>query len=371
MLVDLLIPLLVGLAIFLFGMKVMELAMQFWAGPYLERFLRAFTRTPLRGMISGAGITALFQSSTAVTVITIGLVNAGVLTFPRTLGIILGTNIGTCMTTELIGLNLNHLAVPLLIAAGGMWILSWIVPEERAAPLERKGPMERVGPVEKAILGERAVPVNTVGPMAMPVPMLRRVPMKTQKALRALLRGVRALRYVSLAVCGFACILIGMEVMQSIVPVLRSRGLFALFLEYAQRSLLWGVLAGAMLTAVIQSSAAAVAMTMALSSLDIIDLDLGIAVVMGANIGTCLTAVIAAVGGSKAAQFVAWSHVALNVGGTLLLFPFIPALQAAAEWMSDQPAAQVARAQTLFNVVCSLAALPLCYLPVFRKDTVQ
>jgi phosphate:Na+ symporter len=323
MLVEIMIPLLVGLAIFLFGLKVMELAMQFWAGPYLEQFLRAFTRTPLRGMITGAGITALFQSSTAITVITIGLVNAGILTFPRTLGIILGTNIGTCITTELIGLNINHLSVPLLYTAGGIWMASWFVP------------------------------------------------MKKQKALRPLMRGVRALRYVSLAVCGFACILIGMEVMQSIVPVLRSRGLFVVFLEYAQRSLVWGVLAGAILTAVIQSSSAAVAMTMALASLNIIEVDLGIAIVMGANIGTCGTALIAGIGSNKAGQFVAWSHVALNVLGTLLLFPFIPVLQTMAEWMSGLPSTQVARAQTLFNIICSLAALPVCYLPIFRKEPVQ
>jgi phosphate:Na+ symporter len=319
MLLEIMVPLLVGLAIFLFGMKVMELAMHFWAGPYLNRILGKFTETPLRGMVTGAGLTALLQSSSAITVITIGMVNTGILTFPRTMGIILGTNIGTCITTELIGLHITHLAVPMLYIASVIWLVSWLVP------------------------------------------------LKENKELSPVEKGVRALRYVSLAVCGFACILIGMEVMQAIVPALQSRGLFAIFLEYAQKSLLWGVLAGAMLTAVIQSSSAAVAMAMALASLQVVTLDLGIAIIIGANIGTCVTGVIASIGATKAGRFVAWSHVILNVCGAILFFPLIPILQALTESMSDLPATQLAHAQTIFNIVCSVVALPICYLKFFRK----
>lgn len=319
MLLDILIPLLVGLAIFLFGMKIMELAMHFWAGPYLSRILGKFTETPVRGMMTGAGLTALLQSSSAITVITIGMVNTGILTFPRTMGIILGTNIGTCITTELIGLNLNHLAVPMLYTASAFWMLSWLVP------------------------------------------------VKENKELRPAMRGVLALRYLSLAVCGFACILVGMEVMQAIVPALQSRGMFAIFLEYAQRSLLWGVLAGAILTAIIQSSSAAVAMAMALASLQIVSLDLGIAIVIGANIGTCVTGLIASIGATKAGRYVAISHVLLNVCGAMLFFPFISVLQLVTEAMSSLPSTQLAHAQTIFNIVCSFAALPLCYLPFFRR----
>lgn len=317
---EILIPLFVGLAIFLFGLKVMEMAMQFWAGPYLSRILGTFTETPFRGMLTGTVLTALLQSSSAITVITIGLVNAGILTFPRTLGIILGTNIGTCITTELIGLNINHLSVPLLYISAAVWLASWMVPARK------------------------------------------------QEAWRSVWNGILALRYVSLAVCGFACILAGMEIMQAIVPALKTRGIFALFLEYAQRSLLWGVLAGTMLTAVIQSSSAVIAMTMVLASLEAVSLELAIAIVMGANIGTCATALIASIGATKAGQFVAWSHVLLNVLGTALFFPLIPLLAEVSSWMSGLESAQVARAQTLFNIACSVIALPLCYLPGLRHN---
>ena len=106
-----LIPMLLGFAVFMCGMKLMELALHRLAGPYLTRMLERSTATPIHGLAIGTATTAFLQSSTAVTVIAIGMVNAGLLTFPRTLGIILGTNIGTCITTELIGLNLNKLAV--------------------------------------------------------------------------------------------------------------------------------------------------------------------------------------------------------------------------------------------------------------------
>lgn len=320
MFIDIFIPLLVGLAIFFFGLKVMELAMHYWAGPYLKSFLEQFTATPLRGMMTGTGLTALMQSSTAITVITIGLVNTKVLTFPRTLGIILGTNIGTCITTELIGLNMNHLSVPLLFSGGSVWLASWLIP------------------------------------------------VKENEELGTVHRWVLALRYISLAVCGFACLLVGMEVMQSIVPSLQSRGLFAVFLEYAQKSLLWGIVAGTILTAIIQSSSAAIAMTMALASLQAIDIDLGIAVIIGANIGTCFTGLIACIGASRPAQFVALSHVMLNVCGAFLFYPLIDLLQTVSEWMTPHPSGQLARAQTIYNIACSLIALPICYLKVLRPD---
>lgn len=195
------------------------------------------------------------------------------------------------------------------------------------------------------------------------------IPLKENEELRPVLKGLRALRYLSLAVCGFSCILIGMEVMQTIVPSLQERGMFTLFLDYAQRSLLWAILAGTVLTAVIQSSAAAIAMTMALASLQVIDLDIGIGIILGANIGTCVTGLIASIGACPAGRHVAYTHVILNVCGAILFFPLIDALQIVISWMSDLPSAQLAHAQTIYNIVCSLVALPFCYLPWFRRDT--
>lgn len=317
MLTSIFLPLVAGLVIFLAGMKIMELALHHWAGPYLHQALERFTRTPLIGMVTGTGLTALMQSSSAITVITIGLVNAGVLSFPRTLGIILGTNIGTTLTTELISLNINHIAVPLLLGAAPVWLAGWLVPEGG-------GRFPRFG--------------------------------------RLLLR----LRYPALALGGFSFVLLGMEVMQAIVPAVQSRGMFAWFVEQSQRSLLWGIAAGACLTAVIQSSAATIAMTMGLAAVQAISVELGIAITLGANIGTCSTAVLASIGGSKYGQLVAWAHILLNLGGAVLFYPLIWLLHEASAALSATPSGQIAHAQTLFNIASSLLALPLCYLRPLR-----
>jgi phosphate:Na+ symporter len=323
MFIEIGIPLLIGLAIFLFGMKVMELALHYWAGAYLKKILNQFTETPLRGMIAGTGLTAILQSSSAITVITIGLVNAGMLTFPRTLGIILGTNIGSCLTTELIGLNINHLSIPILIVSISIWLLSW------------------------------AFPANLL------------------TGMYSLFRWLHGIRYLSMAVGGFAFVLIGMEVMQSIVPALQSRGLLTWFLEHSQQSLLWGILAGAILTAIIQSSAATIAMAMGLASVQVFSVDLGIAIILGANIGTCATAFIASIGGSRSGQFVAWSHMILNVGGAILFYPLIPLLYEVVAWLSSNPSGQLAHAQTIYNVLCSVIALPICYIGAIRRMRVR
>jgi phosphate:Na+ symporter len=319
MLHSIVLPVLMGLAVFLFGMKMMEAALHRWAGPYLQRALQSTTRTPWRGMVSGTVMTALLQSSTAVTVITIGLVNARLLTFPRTLGIILGTNIGTCLTTELIGLSINRLAVPLLIGS----LISWAA----------------------------AVTID-----ALLYSLNRNEPDWT-----------KPVQYFALATAGFAFVLFGVSLMQSIGPALETQGMFAWFIEHARRSLLWGIIAGAAASALLHSSAATIAMAMGLAAAGTLPVDLGIAVVLGANIGTCATALAAAIGGTRGGQFAALAHVTLNAGGALLFYPGIELLEQAVSWMTSQPASQIARAQTIFNIVCSLAALPLCYLPVWRR----
>lgn len=314
MFTSVLVPMTVGLAIFLFGMKTMEWALQSWAGRYLETLLERFTRTPARGLLAATGITAVLQSSTAVTVITIGLVNAGLMRFPQTMGIILGSNIGTCITTELVGLNLNRLAMPLMLSASAIWFAALCIPEGR-------------------VRNSR----------------------------------LRSLRLLPLAVFGFACILLGMQVMQSIMPELQSRGIFAWFVQQSQESLLWGIIAGAVLTAILHSGAVTIAMAMSLAAIQAISPELGIAIVIGANVGTCVTALMASIGGTRFGVYVAWSHIVLNVGGALLFYPFIGALETVTRLYSANPGGQIAHAQTIFNIVCSLLALPVCYLPALQR----
>jgi len=321
MLATIFLPMLLGFAIFMAGMKLMELALHNWAGPYLRTILERSTATPLHGLVTGTATTAVLQSSTAVTVITIGLVNAKLLTFPRTLGIILGTNIGTVVTTELIGLNLNHLAVPIMAVAFVLWLATVLLWE--ASPWR-------------------------VDTDAMP-------------------GWLKPLRYGAVVLFGFGLLLLGMTVMQSIAPAIEGTPFFSWFIEHAGRSLVWGILAGTVLTAAVHSSAAVIGIMMGFAAFGAMPVEIGIAAVIGANVGTCFTALLASLGGSRPGQFVAWSHIVLNVGGMLLFAPFIPEFAAVTRWMTDSPAAQIAHAQTIFNILCSLLALPACYLPVWNR----
>lgn len=312
-------PVLYGLVIFLDGMKVMEASLGKWAGPMLSFFLQKATASPIKGMVFSSGITAVLQSSTAVTVITMGLVNAGLLTYDRTLGIILGSNIGTCLTTELIGLQIGQLALPLLAVSLFFWAGSVIFSEITPA-------------------------------------LLRRV--------QHLMEPVQ---FLSLAIAGFAMVMLGIRVMQTIGPALEHAGLFSWFLERSAHNIWWGIAAGACLTALMHSSAAVIGLAIVLASSGTLPVEVGIAIVLGANIGTCVTALIASVGSSPSGKFVAWTHIVLNVGGALLFLPLIPQLQWAVAALTGNEGAQIAHAQTIFNIVCSLAALPLCYLPVWKR----
>jgi phosphate:Na+ symporter len=270
-------------------------------------------------MLFSTGITAILQSSTAVTVLTMGLVNAGLLTYERTVGIILGTNIGTCITTELIGLQIGQIALPLLGVSGLAWTLAVIADEYK--------------------------------PFFM----------------RACAHLWRPIQLISLAIAGFALVMLGIRVMQMIGPPLENTGLFGWFIAQAAHNVWWGITAGAVLTALMHSSAAVIGLAIALAASGTLPVGIGIAIVLGANVGTCVTAVIAAIGSTKSGQFVAWTHVVLNLGGALLFMPFIEQLQWLSAALSADDGAQIARAQTLFNIICSAAALPLCYLPIWRK----
>ncbi|KJB86144.1 sodium:phosphate symporter [Paenibacillus sp. E194] len=312
-------PLLSGLALFLFGMKTMELALHAWAGPYLQRFLHRSTRTPIHGMLFSTGMTAVLQSSTAITVITIGLVNAGIMNFSRTLGIILGTNIGTCLTTELIGLNISQFAKPLLFLSLAGWLIGALADEYQPKQLHR------------------------------------------------IASWWRPLQFGSLAAAGFAFIMLGIEWMKQISEPLQQRGLFTWFLERSSDSLLWALAAGVVITALVHSSAAIIAMAMGLSATGALPVEVGIAIAIGSNVGTCFTAVIASLGGTRNGQFVAWTHVVLNIGGAVLFYPFISQIGQLSAVFGSDAAGQIAHAQTIFNIASSLLALPMCYLPVWNR----
>lgn len=316
-----------GFAVFLCGMKLLEIALFRAAGQGLHRALERFTETPVRGLMAGSAASALLQSSTAVTVITIGLANTGLLSRGRTLGIILGTNIGTCLTTELLGLPIASLAAPLAAVSAAVWALTVLVMEYRPS----------LAPGPPGASGSR--------------PLLP------------------AVHFGAAALFGFAMLLKGISLMTSVGPAVQDSPIFDWFLARSGSGPLWGIAAGAVLTAAVHSSSAVIGLVMGLSASGALPPETGVAAVLGANIGTCFTAVAAALPGTPAGRFVALAHLLLNLAGALLFAPFTAQLYALAGALGDpEPAARIAHAQTLFNVGCSLLALPLCYLPVWRRN---
>lgn len=314
------IPSLLGFALLLSGMKVMELSLERWAGHRLSNWMARSTATPLRGFAIGALASALLQSSTAVTVLTISFVNAGWISLSRSFAIILGTNVGTTLTTELMSLKLHKYGLPVL----GLALLGWTL---------------------TVFLNE----FRTI----------------TEAPKRGL-----SLRYVSVALGGFGLLLVGFKVLQGIGPSLRENGTFDAFMSHTNDNLIWGVVAGAVLTAIIHSSSAVIAMCMGLAATGAMTPEAGIAIVLGANIGTCFTGLVASLGGGRGGRFVALSQLALNTSGALLFFPMIGLLHTASAFLSPgDPAAQIAHAQTLFNIICSLVALPIAYMPLWRTTT--
>lgn len=293
---EMIIPFAVGITIFLFGMQIMRIGLNNLAGNKLKDILTRFTKTPVHGFFTGTVITMLMQSSSAVTVITIGLTNARLLTFPQTIGIILGTNIGTTVTTQIIALNISDYALPLFLLGALLWFLP-----------------------------------------------------------------IHALRCTGLAIAGFGCIFLGMDAMQMIAEPIRDTGIFRELVLMGSENSVIGVLIGTAMTAAIQSSTATTAITMSFIGDHLIPLTMAIAIILGSNIGTCMTALIASLGGNTASARVAWSHIILNVAGVLFFIPLISVLALITTMMSDYPPAQVAHAQTIFNVICSLAVLPFAH----------
>jgi len=310
---------LLGFSIFMSGMKLMELALFRLGGPQLLHMLERSTRTPLHGLALGTVSSAFLQSSTAVTVLSIGFVNSKLLPFSRTLGIILGTNIGTCLTTELISLNIHSIAKPLMLISVIIWGCTMLVIEYKLLPK------------------------------------------------LSYWRGHEIVRSVAIVLFGFGALLFGLTVMQSIGPNLQQTELFHWFLSQASTSLWWGVISGAVLTAFIHSGAAVIGIIMGFAAIGAMPIELCIAIVLGSNIGTCVTAIVASIGSSKGGRYVAISHLLLNVFGALFFFPFISQLSSIVIAMTSSISVQIAHAQTIFNIVCSLLVLPICYLSWFKR----
>lgn len=291
---ELFIPLATGLALFLFGMQVIRMGFEAIFLEKVQRILNHITQTPSLGLLTGTLATAILQSSSAVMLLTIGLTHAKIMTFRQSIGIILGANIGTVLTAELVAFRLEDFGLYFLLLGGFLFLMRTFT-----------------------------------------------------------------LRCWGIIVGGFGLLFIGMDTIQSITPVLTTLGWVDALYVLGSDGIISGVIAGTMLTSLIQSSTATTALTMGLMADQLFTMSTAIAIILGSNIGTCVTALLASIGANLAARRVAIAHVLLNIGGVLLFLPLIPVLVTTVEWMTANHVHQVAHAGLIFNVVCSLLVLPV------------
>ena len=285
-----------GLALFLYGMQMMSSGLEAAAGSRMKNILERLTANRFLGVLVGAGITAVIQSSSATTVMVVGFVSAGMMTLSQAVWIIMGANVGTTITGLLIALDVGAMA-----------------------------------PVF-AFLG-----VTTL------------VFIKNPK-----------LQHIGQIMAGLGVLFIGMDMMSASMSPLRQEPAFLNLMASFSNPLL-GILAGALFTAVIQSSSASVGILQTLAAGGVLGLDSAVFVLFGQNIGTCITAVLASAGASRDAKRTTLIHLMFNVFGTVLftlLFLILPLAPLAAQFVPGDPKTQIALVHAAFNITTTLVLLP-------------
>ena len=285
-----------GLALFLYGMQMMSNGLEAAAGNKMKQILEKLTANRFLGVLVGAGITAVIQSSSATTVMVVGFVNSGMMTLKQAVWIIMGANIGTTITGQLIALDVGELAP--LFAFAGVALIVFV---------------------------------------------------KKQKV-----------HHYGLIVAGLGILFIGVEMMSgAMMPLRESEAFVSLMTKFSNPVL--GILAGAVFTAVIQSSSASVGILQALAGSGLIGLSNAVYVLFGQNIGTCITAILAAIGTSRNAKRTTVIHLMFNLIGTAIFTVVCIATPLTALVESFTPgnvSSQIANMHTLFNIVTTLLLLP-------------
>lgn len=299
-----------GLSLFLFGMNFMGDALEKRAGGSLQTVLSRITSSKWKGLILGIAVTAVIQSSSATTVMVVGFVNSGIMVLSQAINVIMGANIGTTVTSWLLsltGIESDNIFVSLLKPSSFTPVL--------------------------ALIGI---------------------------ILYMFLKNSRK-KDIGQILLGFSVLMFGMEAMSDAVKPLKDIPEFQNILLMFSNPIL-GVAAGAVLTAIIQSSSASVGILQALCSTGQITFGTAIPIIMGQNIGTCATALISSIGANKAAKRSAVVHLCFNIGGTVIwlsIFEFIN-MFVHFNFMGDKIGVMgIAIVHTLFNVLCTLTFLPL------------
>ncbi len=288
-----------GLAIFLIGLNQLTDSLQAVAGDRMRTYLERMTANRVTGLFSGVVVTTLTQSSSVTTVLLVGFVSASLMTFPQTIGIILGSGVASTFTAQIIAFKVTQYAL-------GFVALGFVM---------------------------------------------------------SMMSGRRRSKQLGLVILALGLIFFGMAVMGDATRPLRDWQPFMNLIIH-MRNLWLAMLIGTLFTAVIQSSGASIGLLIVLAGNGIIPLDEGIALMFGANIGTCITALLAAIGKPRAAQQVAFAHVTIKIVGVLIWMPFISDMVRFTEWLSPsypglegaarlarEAPRQIANAHTLFNIV--------------------
>lgn len=303
-----------GLALFLYGMNKMSDALQKAAGEKMKKVLAVLTKNPIMGALAGALVTAVLQSSSATTVMVIGFVSANLMSLPQAISVIFGANIGTTMTAQLMAFKISDYIYPIIFVG---FMMNFVGKKER---------------------------IKDIGMVAF----------------------------------SFGLLFEGIEIMGSVMKPLASSPVFVDLMGKVSHIPILGLVLGAGMTLVVQSSSATIAVLQNFASQagpdgvsSVIGLAGAIPILLGDNIGTTITALIASIGQSKNAKRTAVAHSVFNISGSIVFLCLIPIFSKFVAYISpkgneiDVIARQIANAHTTFNIVCTLVWLPL--IPVMVK----
>lgn len=283
-----------GLGLFLYGMQRMAEGLQKAAGDRMRRILELFTSHPVIAVFTGAVATVLVQSSSTTTVMIVGFVNAGLMTLKQAVGTIMGANIGTTITAQVVSFNIYEVALP----AVGIGFACQLLCKRKAQ------------------------------------------------------------KYLGLSILGFGILLLGMQTMSQSLHPLRTFQPFLDGLVFLGQYPLLGVVAGAMFTVAVQSSSATTGLVIAFTLQDMMSLPAGLALILGANLGTCITAGLASIGAGVTARRAAMAHVLFNSAGVLLFLILLRPFAELVATTGTSVTRQVANAHSIFNVANTVLLFP-------------
>ncbi|MCK4308663.1 MAG: Na/Pi cotransporter family protein [Candidatus Atribacteria bacterium] len=294
-----------GLGLFLYGMQLLSDGLQKVTGDRIQKIMEFLTNRPVKGVATGTLITSIIQSSSATGVITVGLVNAGLLNLKQAISVIAGASIGTTITAQIVSFRLEKYALP---AIGIGFIFNFLAKK-------------------------------------------------------------KSYKYFGQILLGFGILFLGLYTMSQAVRPLRDYAPFLNLLASISHNFSLGIIVATIFTAIIQSSSATIAIVIAMSIQGIIDLDTAIPLVLGSNIGTCITVLIASIGSSITGKRVALSQLVFKTLGVLLFSLFIAKFTYLASLTSINIPRQIANAHTMFNVIDTMILLP--FINIFVKLIVK